>query len=88
MELEEIRMEINNLDEKIVKLLEQRFNLVLEVGKAKKENNLQIFDGSRENAVIENCKKHLENEKYQEYLEKIYIQIMNTCKEIQNNQIV
>ncbi|MFA9424284.1 MAG: chorismate mutase [Sedimentibacter sp.] len=88
MELDEIRMEINTLDEKIVELLEKRFNFVLEVGKYKKAKNLQVLDESRENAVIENCKKHLQNEMYDDYLGKIYMQIMNTCKEIQKDKIV
>ena len=87
MELDEIRLEINKLDEKIVQLLEKRFNLVLEVGKYKKEKALDILDESRENLVMNNCKKHLIDDEYNLYLEKIYTQIMNTCKEIQKNQI-
>lgn len=87
IDLKEIRNEINAIDKYLVELLEERFNLVLQVGQYKVTHNLPIFDESREKIVIETCKNQLENKNYSNYIEEIYIQIMNTCKSIQKNNI-
>lgn len=83
MELDRARIEINAVDKEIVKLLEKRFNLVLQIGKYKKDNNLPVYDEDREKKVIENCENNLENNMYSKHIETIYKQIMNTCKELE-----
>ncbi len=87
LNLNEIRNSITEVDEKIVKLLEKRFNLCLQVGQYKKKNNLPIFDEEREKIVIKKCSQLLEDSNYCIYLQNIYEEIMNTCKEIQKNEI-
>ncbi len=87
IDLNKVRNEINSIDADLVKLLEKRFNLVLKVGEYKAAHNLPVLDGAREKIVIEKCKNHLENQKYETYMEKVFTQIMNTCKDIQKNEI-
>ncbi|HHZ02518.1 MAG TPA: chorismate mutase [Tissierellia bacterium] len=87
MELDKLRYEICNLDKEIVRLLEKRFNKVIEIGHYKRKNNLPIFDEEREKRVVENCISFLENKDYSKYIDDIYFQIMRTCKDIQNNII-
>lgn len=85
--LDEIRNEINSIDKELVELLEKRFNLVLKVGQYKVTRNMPIFDEAREKIVIEKCKSQLTNKKYANYIEKLYLQIMNTCKDIERDEI-
>ncbi len=85
MELNTAREEINNIDKKIVKLLEKRFNIVNEIGLYKKKHNLPIYDSGRERQVIKDCIDLLENKEYSKCIDDIYFQIMRSCKEIQNN---
>lgn len=80
MDLESARKEINKIDKDIVQLLEKRFNVVMEIGKYKKENNLPIYDEKREKLVIKNCLSYLENKKYSNSIEEIYKQIMDSSK--------
>lgn len=87
LDLDEIRSNINLIDKEIVKLLEGRFNLVINVGQYKKLNNKNIFDAEREKIVIEKSKEYLNNKSYEQYLEKIFLEIMNTCKNIQKEII-
>ena len=49
--LDKHRKEIDKIDDNIIELLEQRFNLVVEIGQYKKENNLPVFDAKRESAI-------------------------------------
>ncbi|WP_313339098.1 chorismate mutase [Sedimentibacter sp.] len=83
MDLNSARIEINEVDKEIVSCLEKRFNLALEIGKYKSENNLPIYDEVREKKVIENCIGYLSNKNYARHIENIYKQIMDSSKELQ-----
>lgn len=80
MDLNHARNEINIIDKEIVQLLEKRFNIVMEIGKYKKENNIPIYDKEREKTVVKNCIGYLENKNYSKSIEDIYIQIMDSSK--------
>lgn len=77
--LDKYRKEIDKIDDNIIELLEQRFNLVVEIGQYKKENNLPVFDAKRESAI----KKKITTKKYQDSLSNIYDTILKESKTIQ-----
>lgn len=77
--LDKYRKEIDKIDDSIIELLEQRFNLVVEIGQYKKENNLPVFDVKRESAI----KKKFTTKKYQDSLSNIYDTILKESKTIQ-----
>ena len=83
MDLDSARIEINKIDREIVELLEKRFNLSVEIGRYKKENNLPVYDADREKKVIEGCVGNLQNQDYAKQIEDVYLQIMNSSKELQ-----
>lgn len=85
--LEEQRNKIDKIDNQIVKLFEERMNTVVEIAKIKKENNMQIFDSSRENLVIEKVKSYLENKEIEEYLKEFYLELMKISKKYQKEII-
>lgn len=84
MDLSNARIKINDIDKKIVILLEKRFNIVMEIGKYKKENGIPVYDKGREETVIQNCTTNLKNQHYSQGIKDIYKQIMNTCKGLEN----
>ncbi len=53
MSLEKLREQIDHLDEKLIKLLNERIDVVLEIGKTKKEQGGEIYVPSREKAVFD-----------------------------------
>lgn len=53
MNLEKLRKQIDQLDAKLVELLNERVNVALEIGKTKKESGGEIYVPSREKAVFE-----------------------------------
>ena len=83
MDIDSARVQINEIDKEIVSYLEKRFNLVLQIGKYKSENNLPIYDEEREKNVKENCIMFLNNRQYAKCIEDIYNQIMESSKELQ-----
>ena len=50
--LNALRDQINDIDEKMLQLLEQRFAIVKEVGMVKQAANLPVKDEAREQAVL------------------------------------
>lgn len=52
-DLSKARDEIDNIDTQIIKLFEQRMDIVKDVANYKIENNLPVLDSSRENIMLE-----------------------------------
>lgn len=74
--LEEKRQKIEEIDKKIIRLLGERLDLVKEIGRIKKDNNLEIEDLKREEKIKEEYKKiakdlNLEPEELWQVFEKI-----------------
>ena len=84
MELELYRRKIDKIDNKLIKLLNDRVRLVKIVGEIKKKNNIEITQPQREKEIIERMKnrsKLLKNGS----IEVIWREIIKTCKIIQDN---
>ncbi len=63
-DLSKARDEIDNIDTQIIKLFEQRMDIVKDVANYKFENNLPVLDSSRENIMLEKNLKKITNEEY------------------------
>ncbi len=53
MDIQELRKQINEIDEQLVKIFDARMKVALEIGKYKKEHGLPVFDPARERAVLD-----------------------------------
>jgi len=82
--IDELREEINEVDEQLVRILAKRMDIVKEIGKLKKENNLSALDEKRWQEVLErtleNAKKYTVSE---DLIKKIYEKIHATALEIE-----
>ena len=76
--LEELRNNIDQVDQEIVQLLEKRMTIVQEISQEKQAQKITILDASREQAVLDLARKNTENTAYQET-------IINTFKDIMKN---
>lgn len=52
MDIQELRKQINQIDEQLVKSFEDRMHVALEIAKYKKDNHLPVFDPAREREVL------------------------------------
>jgi monofunctional chorismate mutase len=79
--LNELRKEIDEIDELIIQLLDDRIEIVHEIGDYKKDNNIDVLDSTREALIFEKIEKmDLENK---DTIIKIYEQLMNVTKDVQ-----
>ena len=80
--LENFRLEINDIDSQIFQLLNQRHSVVKKIGKYKKENNMPVLDSSREKIIETKIKTKYQGQEG-EYINQIYKAVMNESKNIQ-----
>ena len=81
--LETLRKEIDEIDKQLAVLIEKRLEIVTKVVAYKKENNIPIQDIKRDKAVINNALRNINDEKYNEYIKKVFNSIILISKSIQ-----
>ena len=84
MKLEDCRRNIDEIDEKIIKLLEKRLYICRQVGMAKAISGKPIFDPVRENSKLESLKQSTASE-YEPYILEIVAEIMKECRQYQSD---
>ena len=82
-ELNEARKKINEIDEKMAKLFEERMKASKEVANYKIEYALPIFDASREQEVINKNLQYIEDNEIKEYYVNFLKETMNISKKYQ-----
>lgn len=85
--LEKARLKINEIDEKMAKLFEDRMKVVEEVVAYKIANNMQVLDASREKNLIAKNVQYIENEKYKESYLDYFHEMLRISKNYQKQII-
>lgn len=85
--LDKQRAEIDAIDREIVSLFERRMQVVMDVARIKKENEMVIFDASREKEVIAKVQSYLTDEGLKEELREVYETLMKVSKDYQKIQM-
>lgn len=86
-DLEILRGKIDDIDKELVKLFEERMDVVLKVLEYKKKNNLEIFHKSREDKVISRNLSYLKDKSYEKYLIEFMYATMDISKKLQRDRL-
>ena len=84
-DLNETRESINKIDEQMTKLFTERMYLCKEVAEYKKANSMPILDSNREEAIINNNLKFVENDDLKPYYINYIKSLLNISKEYQRS---
>ena len=87
MTLEEIRQEIDQVDDAIVALLEQRMNLVGQVVALNKLTGTAVLDSKREDVIFARVADKVKNKDYKETVVATFSDILKRSREFQNKNI-
>ena len=87
MNLDIIRQEIDQIDQKLVTLLEKRMQLVNQVVDYKKATGKAILDTNREEAVLQKVASRVENKAFEQVLINTFADIMKNSRDYQANQL-
>jgi chorismate mutase len=82
------REEIDELDRRLVALLNERTTIVERIGQAKKEAQLPVYEPKREDAVYANIAASNRGPMTNEALQSIFERIMDEMRKIQRERMV
>ncbi len=83
MGLEELREGINEIDDKLLKLLNRRMEFVKEVGKVKQNDGSSIYRPEREKEIIERLSKKSKGDLTKEAIEAIFMEIFAVSRNLE-----
>ncbi len=79
MNLDDLRKRIDELDEQLIQLLNERTRMALEIGRLKQERAQEVYVPSREKAVLDRAIRLNEGPLKDESVRAIYREIMSAC---------
>ena len=85
--MEQERYQIDELDQQIVALLEQRMQVVEQVIAIKQAETRDILDIEREQKVMANVTRHIKNPNYQTCIQSIYKELLKCSRDYQASQM-
>lgn len=86
--IEEIRLEINNIDDQILELLNQRMECVKQIGALKQKTGTAIYRPEREKAILERLSSSKTNKLSKEVIEAIFYEIFAVSRNLEMPQKV
>jgi chorismate mutase-like protein len=81
--LEEFRVLIDNVDRRIVALLNERTQVVEEIGRVKRASDLPIYEPKREDQVFANVTQSNDGPMSSDALRRIFERIIDEMRKIQ-----
>lgn len=85
-DLENLRKEINDIDDRIVFLMEKRMCVVARIAETKKEANVDVRDEKREKDVVLRLKKNC-GARFLPYIDEFYQTVFKISRSSQNEII-
>jgi chorismate mutase-like protein len=82
------REHIDDLDRRLVALLNERTAIVEQIGQAKKEAQMPIYEPKREEAVCANIAASNQGPLSNEALQRIFERIMDEMRKVQRERMV
>jgi chorismate mutase len=87
MDIADWRKKIDEIDRKLVELLNQRAQAAHEIGRLKRNTNMPIYEPDRERIVFDNVKEVNQGPLPGRDLAQIYERIMDVMRKIQKEEI-
>jgi chorismate mutase-like protein len=86
--LDELRILIDDVDRRIVDLLNERTRVVEEIGRVKKHSELPVYEPKREEQVFANITAHNRGPLSPEAVRRIFERIIDEARSIQRLRMV
>jgi chorismate mutase len=83
-ELNQFRVDLDEIDKTIIEQLEKRFNIAREMKEYKDEHNIDVYDPIREEEVLDNVKKRVNRDLFREPIMDIYKLILKESISLQS----
>ena len=87
MDIADWRKKIDDLDRRLVELLNARALAAKEIGKLKEHTNMPIYEPDREKVIHENVRKHNRGPLPDDDLKNIYERIIDVMRRLQTDEM-
>src|SRR5580700_7241549 len=81
------RVRIDDLDRRLIDLLNDRASVVEEIGRIKKDAQMAIYEPKRENAVFENVTSHNRGPLTNDAAKRIFERIIDEMRKVQKDRM-
>jgi len=88
MDLEGPRKRIDEIDAEVARLLSERGELAVEVGRIKAEHSVRVYNPQRELQVLENVARNASGPLGREAIERIYREVISACRALEDRPII
>jgi len=88
MDIADWRKKIDEIDRKLVEMLNQRAEAAQEIGRLKRVSDLPIYEPDRERIVLDQVQGANQGPLQHRHLMQIYERIMDVMRNIQKDEIV
>ena len=82
-DMKKLREQIDKIDTQILKLYEERMDVVKAIGEYKMENGLPFYDAAREDAKLEKVFEDVRNKQYADGAAQLFITLMQAGREME-----
>src|SRR2546428_11043922 len=83
MTIEDWRRKIDEIDRKLVELLNERSKCAIEIGKIKRAQNLRVYDPEREQEILKRIKEANSGPLDSHGLQRLFELIIDECRQIE-----
>jgi chorismate mutase len=87
MDIADWRVKIDELDRRLVQLLNERAQAAHEIGKLKRDTSMPIYEPEREKKIFENVQRANRGPLPHSELRQVYERIIDVMRNIQKNEI-
>ena len=88
MDIADWRKKIDEIDRKLVEMLNQRAQAAQEIGRLKRHSDLPVYEPDRERIVLTRVQEMNQGPLHHRHLMQIYERIMDVMRNIQKEEIV
>ena len=88
MDIADWRKKIDEIDQKLVEILNQRAQAAQEIGRLKRQTDMPIYEPDRERIVLEQVQEQNRGPLHHRHLMQIYERIMDVMRNIQKDEIM
>jgi len=86
MSIEDWRRRIDEIDRKLLELLNERSRCAIEIGKLKRAENLRVYDPERERDILRRMKEQNQGPLDEEGLQRLFERVIDECRRIERNE--
>ena len=87
MDIADWRKQIDDLDRRLVELLNERAKAAREIGKLKRNTNMPVYEPDREKVIFENVRKANRGPLPDGELRQVYERIIDVMRNLQRTEI-